>query len=82
MHTLLPRSVHMTAAAHFMSTATSASTRRGRSIRPADVLLLEQPPDVPADREQEDERLLAVHQDPAEVLVRIGERPQSRGVVS
>ena len=33
------------------------------------VLLVEQPHDEPADREQEDERLLPVHQDPAEVLV-------------
>jgi len=32
------------------------------------VLLLEEPPHVPADREQEDERLLAVHQDAAAIL--------------
>ena len=35
----------------------------------ARVLVLEQAPHVPADREQEDERLLAVHHDAAEVLV-------------
>jgi hypothetical protein len=33
------------------------------------VLLVEQPDHEPADREEEDERLLPVHEDPAEVLV-------------
>src|SRR3954468_6033425 len=46
------------------------------------VLLVEQPHHEPADREQEDERLLAVHQDPAKVLVADRRQPpQSRRVL-
>ena len=33
------------------------------------MLLLEEPPHVPADREEEHDRLLGVHQDAAQVLV-------------
>jgi hypothetical protein len=48
----------------------------------ARVLLVEQPHHEPADREQEDERLLAVHEDPAEVLVaRRRQPPQPRRVL-
>src|SRR2546423_13594360 len=53
-----------------------------RFARPADVLLLEEAPDVPADREQEHDRLLGVHEDAAEVLVAFGrEPPQARRVL-
>ena len=46
------------------------------------MLLVEQPHDEPADREQEHERLLAVHEDPAEVLVtRRRQPPQPRRVL-
>src|SRR3989442_956980 len=46
------------------------------------VLLVEQPQHEPADRAQEDERLFAVHQDPAEVLVADRRQPpQSRRVL-
>ena len=56
--------------------------RRGRLFRPADAIVLEQPPHVPADREQEHERLLAVHHDPAQVLVPDRrEAPQTRSVL-
>src|SRR5689334_16046040 len=56
------------------------SSARHRSI--AGSLLVQEPRHVPPDRQEEDECLLAVHHDAAEVLIAHGrETPQPRGVL-